>query len=481
MNINEQTSKTITSIRLPILESDRSRSRTLSQQQSNTLAQYNAYLNNACLTTFVDWFKDWIPEDFKYHVENSEFLASKWEFVNGTVIQLEDTRIILVPCDELEAETFEIPQEWVDIPSWNGDYYLPIEVSLGGEEDECWIEICGFTTHRQLKANRMYDAYSRTYAIDRKDLIDNMEVLLRTMALNVKVEVPSLATVVAAEAKKSIEELGKRSIYSPRLHLPFETWGALLENEVYRQELFDVRMGKVVVDVVAETKPLKKAIDLRQWLKNIAHEIWLPPESFVGQLEAVRSGTHTQSSSQGQVADILPLLHPSRSDGVRRDAAGVLGEIGYGNPEVIQALTDLLKTSKDEETRWKASLSLRKIDPDNPAAAIEKNRKIDLGIRLGECSILLGVKIMPILNNQLRVWVTVKPFGQDKTLPPNLQLSILSESGETIPRLVATAEADLNGLGKNKELRLPFNRPLGSYFSARVTWKNYSMTEEFMA
>lgn len=480
MTTNEQNTKTVQSIRLPILERDRDRSRTLSQQQSNTLAQYNSYLNNACLTTFLDWFKDWIPEDFKYHVENSESLASQWEFVHGTVIQLAETRIVIIPCDDLESETFEIPQEWIDIPHWNCDYYLPIEVSLGGEDDECWIEIFGLTTHRQIKANRKYDANARTYGFDRKDLIENMEVMLRTMELNVKVEVPALPTLVTAEAKKYIEELGKRSIYSPRLHLPFEKWGALLENETYRQQLFNLRMGKFVAEAVEEATPIKKAIDLRNWLKNIAHEIWQPSEFFLGQFEAVRSIPPTKNSSQKQIADILSLLHPNRSERVRRQAAGVLGEIGHGNPEVIQALIEVLQTSQDEETRWTASLSLRKIDPDNPSAGIEKTRKIDLGIRLGNCQIRLTIGIMPIADNKLRVYTKVEPFGKEKTLPPDLQLSILSESGETIPRLVRTAEADLNGLGKNQELKLRFSRPIGSYFSAKVSWKESSIIEDFM-
>lgn len=451
MNINEKTSKTITSIRLPILESDRFRARTLSQQQSNTLAQYNSYLNNACLTTFVDWFKDWIPEDFKYHVENSESLASKWEFVNGTVIQLEDTRIILVPCDELEAETFEIPQEWVDISSWNGDYYLPIEVSLGGEEDECWIEIFGFTTHRQVKANRMYDAYSRTYAIDRKDLIDNLEVLLRTIDLNVKVEVPSLTTLVAAEAKKSIEELGKRSIYCPRLHLPFEKWGALMENETYRKELFDLRMGKPLQETESKPSP----ISLRDLLDHFAdrgqklmESIWQDPEVLLNQPSvAFRSNSHTEVLSR----------------------------------EEIDALTHLLKVTSDEKMRWGASIRLGKIDPTHPLAGAKKARLVDLGLHFKNSKVALSIAMMPHSNrkNWTSIIIEVKSFHQEEMLPSKLKLSILSELNEIKKNV--DYQTGFSDITANNSWIVPLSLPVGKIFKVQLSLEKSSFTESFIA
>ncbi|TAG39467.1 MAG: DUF1822 family protein, partial [Oscillatoriales cyanobacterium] len=67
-----------------------------------------------------------------------------WEVVNGTAFQIGETRLILIPSDETELEEFCVPQEWVDIPNWSADYYLPVQVNLDGDDGECWIELCGF-------------------------------------------------------------------------------------------------------------------------------------------------------------------------------------------------------------------------------------------------------------------------------------------------------------------------------------------------
>ncbi|WP_017314188.1 HEAT repeat domain-containing protein [Mastigocladopsis repens] len=69
---------------------------------------------------------------------------------------------------------------------------------------------------------------------------------------------------------------------------------------------------------------------------------------------------------------MIRLLQPNQPEQTRRQAAGVLGEIGAGNPNAINALTELLHSALDEKTRWQAALSLGKVDPGNPLAGIRK-------------------------------------------------------------------------------------------------------------
>ncbi|PSO81051.1 MAG: hypothetical protein BRC41_15925 [Cyanobacteria bacterium QH_9_48_43] len=53
----------------------------------------------------------------------SPALPSFWEVVNGTAIALSGVRLVLIPSEAADLSELRVPQEWVDIPSWGGDYY----------------------------------------------------------------------------------------------------------------------------------------------------------------------------------------------------------------------------------------------------------------------------------------------------------------------------------------------------------------------
>ena len=217
------------------------------QYHSNPIARYNAYLNRICLHQFISWLDDWLSEESVPQPSvwlGEDSLPSLWEVVNGAAIQVGQTRLVLVPSETMDLEELSVPQEWVDISNWAADYYLAVQVNLD-DEDECWMEVYGFATHRQLKNQARYNLSDRTYSLATQQLTENLTLLFAKLELCLQQEVPSVATLSADEAKKLLLTLGDASVYSPRLRLdvPFVQWAALLANEQWRQQLYHQRLG----------------------------------------------------------------------------------------------------------------------------------------------------------------------------------------------------------------------------------------------
>ncbi len=470
-------------IRFKIAPDDQKQAWEMADRHSNTVIRYQAYLNWLAVKTLLPWFEECAQEEglpTPAIWPKADQLVQCLELVNGTAIELASTRFILIPVDEIESESIEIPQEWIDNPNWVGDYYLPLIVSLDGDEEDCWIELVGFTTHQQVKTQANYDENTRIYGLEITELIPDLTVMEMTRGLQVREPILPLPKLSEIEAKKWVKILGDPLIYFPRLQgeIPFETWAALLDNQEWRQHLCDRRMGKV--SEVPSHQPLQ---ELRQWLHPVTEQglttisgIWQQFEAlFVPPTPvAVRGKSETTQA----IAPVIRLLQPNELEQTRRHAAGVLGELGFGNPEAIDALTQLLHTARDEETRWQAALSLGKISPGHPQAGIKKARYLDWGMDLQGHSIALIVAIMPKTDDKLGIFLQVQPTSPGK-LPPHLKLSVLSASGETIRE--AESRSDRTGEGQDNLIQLRFSPPPGTHFRVRVSLKESSITEDFIA
>jgi hypothetical protein len=213
-----------------------------SQSFSTPSRRWNAYLNQICLSTFLPWLKEeHIPSATPWL--NASASASIWEVVNGTAIVFETTRMVLIPTESIDLSELRVPQEWVDIPSWTVDYYLAVQVN----PEEGWIKIAGYATHEQLKTKGSYDVRDRTYALDKEDLIPDLNILWVTRQLcpteTTRSVVAPLQSLTLAQADNLIQRLGNPSITLPRLAVPFTMWGALLEHGGWRQRLYERRQG----------------------------------------------------------------------------------------------------------------------------------------------------------------------------------------------------------------------------------------------
>lgn len=460
----------------------------LEQEYSSDSARWTAFKNRLTLDAFLTWLKaeSGIEEQPEVWPSRDD-LPSIWEIVNGTTIQLGETRIVLIPHDGVDTNEYEVQAEWVDIPSWAANYYLAVQVN----PDDCWLRVWGYATHKKLKQAGQYDSIRRTYLLRREELIEDLNVMwvAGELGSDRKVVIQPLPNLSPAQAETLLTQLSQKTFYSPRLEVKFENWAALLANYKWRQELYNRRIANSYTQSRSHiaVAPRKKPMELRQWLRNaiesgreLVEDGWQTFEDIFASPEPipVRGHRGVERTSPNALASVIRLLQPNQPEQTRRQAAGVLGEIGTGNPDAINALTQLLQSAKDEETRWQAAISLGKVDPGNPLAGIRKVRLIELGMQLGSHAVALVVAIMPKADGRIGVFLQVQPHTET-TLPSNLKLSVLSESDET--RLEVGARSDLEGRGQDKSIELRFSPPSGTYFCVRVARDNVSVTEDFVA
>jgi Protein of unknown function (DUF1822) len=226
-----------------------------SQSFSHPSSGYQAYLNQLCLNVVLPWLQTDFAPQAKVS-PNINALASFWELVNGTAIVSDGIRLILVPSEAMDLSELRVAQEWVDISSLAGDYYLAVQV----EPDEAYVRVWGYCSYEQLKNQGSYDASDRTYSLDATDIISDINVLTLERQLcpqesTTKV-IPQLATLPQEQAQNLISRLGNPEIITPRLAIPFQLWSGLIEHGGWRQSLYQRRLG------------LPEQWSVVQWLEN---------------------------------------------------------------------------------------------------------------------------------------------------------------------------------------------------------------------
>jgi hypothetical protein len=260
-------------------------------------ATWNAYLNSLCLHIFLTWLKE--DPDLQQTVNvwlDDEQLASVWEVVNGTMLTFGDTKLVLIPSDKSNLQELRIPQEWVDIPNWAGNYYLAIQLNL----EEGWFGVWGYATHQQIRKEAKYDSLDRTYCLDVEDLITDLNVMwvAREVCPPEKLEVQPLS-ISNTQVERLLEQLSTRTFYSPRLDVPFEMWGALVAVDEYRQRLYQRRLENQKSTQVEYRQSL--ANNLSQWFENIFEVGW---QSFDALISSEQKNLAVQFRSDTALNDL---------------------------------------------------------------------------------------------------------------------------------------------------------------------------------
>ncbi|NJR40967.1 MAG: DUF1822 family protein [Leptolyngbyaceae cyanobacterium CSU_1_4] len=266
-------------------------------QQSETVRipgnRWQVYLNQICLETVLPW----LQEKFSNQVTPVLPIAQPafWDLVNGFALTLGETRLVLIPSDAIDRLEFRVPQEWIDIPSWVADYYLAIEVDL----DEQWINIWGYTTHQVLKASENYDVGDRAYWLEGSTLITDLNVLwvMHHLATEpTRAPVTALSQVPIDEAERWLDRLGTAML--PRLELPFVEWGALMQQDNWRQQLYE-RRQPINLSLAANLNPpaISPFTTLSRWLQNEFETGWQAIESLMGSSPELAFGLREEATS----------------------------------------------------------------------------------------------------------------------------------------------------------------------------------------
>lgn len=248
------------------------------QSYSNNLAYQNAYVNQLCLAIFLNYLEN--DSEIKEHPSSafsSLDLLSLLELVKGTAIELGNNRLILIPQSTEMTNEFRIPREWIEIPSWTGNYYLSIEINLDG----CYLRVIGYTTYQQIIKEGKIDKMDETYCFEIDNLIEDISVMWLTPQYTKSQENKphSLLNISSNKVSSLIEKLGQPTPYSPRLDIPFNQWMTLIENHQWRQELYQKRLGNNSLSVMSSVT--ETVINLGDWLQANFEAGWQSLDSFL--------------------------------------------------------------------------------------------------------------------------------------------------------------------------------------------------------
>jgi Protein of unknown function (DUF1822) len=254
-------------------------------QYSNVTAQENALINQLCLEKTQAWLTELGIESTPTFTHAQ--MASMWDVVNGCALTIGNRRLILVPSDNFDREELRVPQEWVDIPNWMGDYYLGIQLDL----DDQIMNIWGYTSHRTLRETGTYNPLDRTYSISSDLTIANLDIMWMAQILDLQemTIVPTIDSLNLDVSINAIDRLSYASPYSPRLDLDFTTWAAILSNNNLRDRLYQRRLQVANLEL-NQTQPLKLGDWLSQEFDRAIDRGWdLFDRIMGGELALVRS------------------------------------------------------------------------------------------------------------------------------------------------------------------------------------------------
>lgn len=273
------------SLWLEITPADIELARPNPQLCSNPTSLNNAHLNQLCITKFREWLVD---REIEHGLGvAADELTTIWDVVTGSAVKFRKTRLILIPTENLDRDELRVPQEWVDLPNWVGDYYVGVQIDLEAGAMNVW----GFASHRSLRENGEYNHGDRTYSLDSGRLVTNLEILLMSaeLALNERSSVAELPTRSLDSVLDAIEQLSIPSAYSPRLDLDFVEWGTILNNPNLRSQLHQTRLQRAEIDRIPA--PSFRLVDwVRQEFTNtIANgwQSWQPAQGIVRSTETV--------------------------------------------------------------------------------------------------------------------------------------------------------------------------------------------------
>jgi Protein of unknown function (DUF1822) len=387
--------------------------------QSTAGSGWQIYLNQLCLETLLPWLQD-EPEPEAQVWPDRAAAATLWRVVNGTALTLKaDTteqrfkRLVLIPDKSLETDALRVPQEWVDLPSWSGDYYLAVQVNPEGDALRVW----GYATHEQLKQGE-YDPSDRAYILPALQMVTDLNALWVVRQLNPQEPTQAAIAPIAAMSDAELTAFRPQSGTTPRLNLPLPQWNAFLERADRASQL----------DAIF-TAPSPKAsapTQLSQWFDGLFANTW-------------------------------------------------------------EAIDALLGSQPD------LALSFRKaVQADDPQFSLQtKVRRAKLLPLAADQRVLLLLSLEHEADGRIGVRVQLLPADRAQPLPIDLQLLLLSGSGNVVQSVAVPSPAqrsaqspDPDNLAPNSDayIRLKlFRCAPGTRFAIQVATPGFSVIEQFVS
>ena len=205
-------------------------------------------------------------------------------------------------------------------------------------------------------AEPSYDASDRTYCLDGDDLIKDINVLWVARQLcpdeQTRAAIAPIPTLTTAQAENLISRLGSSDIVTPRLAVPFELWGALLEHGGWRQRLYQQQLG-----ILAQWSVLQW---LRSGVSEVAQQLGWEQVGFQPSLAGARGTALDVLSRQLTIAGIACELRIIPSDlekRIWRFELQTSSDKGIPKGVKLRLLTEDLQTFENNEALAKTTVN----------------------------------------------------------------------------------------------------------------------------
>jgi Protein of unknown function (DUF1822) len=441
----------------------------------SAIARSEAEINQICYTSVSGYLR----KDLNLAIESAFpsqglFLPLTIEPINGFVLSISGVRVAFIPSQNLDLTSFEVQREWVDLSNWTADYYVPIQVEL----ESNFLHLWGFISHAYLLERSTLDGYFQSYEVEGKDLIDNLDSLWVTcdlvagnMLAPERVKIPPLPILSDLELARSIARLQQhQSIFSPRLVLPFQQWGAILDRPEYltiyaNSSSSIITIGNWFRSKFKAIENIGNALIDGGWVTEVS-KIFDQNEPLPGYYASPKIGARgTSPTTQAEIKRTVNNLYASQSS-----AQKVTLPTHIDSPSRL--LIYLMQHTNDETLRWKAVEYLWTLEPENTK---HWHRQIkDLGLAIQGYKLGLMVAAIPLQAGRYALLVRVYSIGVEHCLPPHVKLNLLSEEGAQI------YQAESRSTVMDDYIQVYFTAGIGDRFNICVSMDDASITESFV-
>ncbi|WP_041740783.1 DUF1822 family protein [Calothrix sp. PCC 6303] len=242
--------------------------KTFQQFDINHPNSWQIFINCLCQNEFLKWLK--CDPDFQQDLNTfPEYQdANFWGFVNGSIITIGETKLVIVPTEKSHPMKIEIPQEWVDIPKFTPHYYLAMQVNL----EDSWLRVWGYATHQQIANQAEYNKINKTYCLDREELVSDLNIMWVARELcpqqmfnnKLGTKVSNVSNIRSSEVL--LKNLSCKNVVSPRLYADFQEWEILISSDNLRNQLYQRRCENFSEH--QKQLSLHQVVSFSQWVEN---------------------------------------------------------------------------------------------------------------------------------------------------------------------------------------------------------------------
>ncbi len=462
-------------------------------------------LNLHCKAIIKEWLEEYMglpsKEDFPYSgkPENDRLVS---QIVNGFCLKINDkSKVIFIPSEQIDIDSFEVSQEWVDIPKWMGDYYVPIQVDMDAQHLHLW----GMITHQELKqVEEPDDEIFRYYNVDSDRTIDNLEVLWTSCELAPEPRSNNIPTLVTEGVTGFIDRVKSDAGSNfDRLILQFNEWGAILDSSLYLNQYLTYQpqpvashikvlhrrfqqTGSAVAELINATyvafkdfpgKPLLTP-GFMGWEQN--NPDWLsslPVTMYKDKATPLDDSTYIPKS---KFALFAVLGNDLSTEAKIQEAVNSLYENQDPANEVNrpsnldspkELLIYLMQHTKNETLRWEVAGCLWQIDPDVDNSPYWQRQITELGSITPGRKLGLMTATIPLTDRKTYAILAHTYEIDNQELPSNVRLTLLSEENQQIDQSESRPQ-DLY-------VRLYFTATVGDRFNICISVNNLNITEAF--